>query len=128
MPLVRIDLPDSFTLQQAQAAGNAVHEALVETMNVPHDDRFQLLTRHPQGAVVCTPEYLGVKHDPGRVVFVQVVLAPTRSLQQKRAFYRQTATTVAAALGIPSSDVLIGLVETHRENWSFGDGVAHYTL
>jgi 4-oxalocrotonate tautomerase len=128
MPLVKIDLPDSYTLQQAQAAGNAVHEALVETMGVPHDDRFQLLTRRPPGTFVCTPEYLGVRHDPARVVLVQVLLAPTRSLQQKRAFYKQTAATVAAACGVSPSDVLIGLTETHRENWSFGDGVAHYTL
>lgn len=128
MPYVRIELPDTYSADAARRAGDAVHQALVETMNVPPDDRFQVLARHPEGALVITPEYLGVKHDSARAVFVQVVLAPTRSLQQKRAFYAQTAATVAAALDVSPSDVLIGLVETHRENWSFGDGVAHYTL
>lgn len=128
MPLVRIDLPDTFSVDTARRAGDAVHRALVEHLNVPADDRFQLITRQPAGAIVCTPEYLGVKHDPARVVFVQVVLAPTRTLQQKRAFYAQVAATVSSACDVSPADVLIGLVETHRENWSFGEGIAHYTL
>jgi phenylpyruvate tautomerase PptA (4-oxalocrotonate tautomerase family) len=128
MPLVRLELPDTFNSEQARRAGDAVHGALVEHMNVPPDDKFQLLARHPRGVIVCTPEYLGVKHDPERAVFVQVTLAPGRTLQQKRAFYAQTARQVAAALDISPSDVLIALVDTLRENWSFGDGVAHYTL
>ena len=128
MPLVRIDLPDSYSADAARRAGDAVHAALVEHFSVPADDKFQVLARHPAGTLVCTPEYLGVKHDAARAVFVQVTLAPTRTLQQKRAFYAQTAATVARALDASPADVLIALVETHRENWSFGEGVAHYTL
>lgn len=128
MPLVRIDIPDSYSPAQAQRAGQAVHQALVDTMNVPADDLFQVITRHPQGVIVCSPEYLGVKHDPARALVIQVSLAPGRTVQQKRAFYAHTAAGVAAACDVSPSDVLIGLVETHCENWSFGDGIAHYTL
>lgn len=127
MPLVRIDLPDTFSPEQARRAGDAAHQALVDTMGVPADDRFQILARQPAGAIVCTPEYLGVRHT-ARALFVQVTLAPGRTLQQKRAFYARTAADVAAALEMSPSDVVIGLVETLRENWSFGEGVAHYTL
>jgi hypothetical protein len=127
MPLVRLELPDTFSPDSARRAGDAVHDALVATMGVPVDDRFQVLTRHPAGALVCTPEFLGVKHGP-RALFVQVVLAPGRTLQQKRAFYTRTAADVAAALDVSPSDVIVNLVETLRENWSFGDGVAQYTL
>ena len=128
MPLVRIDIPDSYTPTQARAAGQAVHQAMVDHLNVPGDDLFQVITRQPQGVIVCSPEYLGVKHDPQRALIIQISLAPGRTVQQKRAFYAQTAAAVAAACDVRPSDVLIGLVETHRENWSFGDGVAHYTL
>ena len=127
MPLVRLELPDTFSAESARRAGDAVHNALVDTMGVPVDDRFQILTRHPSGAIVCTQEFLGVKHSP-RALFVQVVLAPGRTLQQKRAFYARTAADVAAALDVSPSDVIVNLVETLRENWSFGDGIAHYTL
>jgi hypothetical protein len=94
---------------------------------VPPDDRFQLITRHPAAALVVTPEYLGVKHTP-QALLVQVFCAPGRTLQQKRAFYARAAAEVAAACDISPSDVIINLVETLRENWSFGDGVAHYML
>jgi phenylpyruvate tautomerase PptA (4-oxalocrotonate tautomerase family) len=127
MPFVRLELPDTLPAERARRAGEAVHHALVETMGVPADDRFQLITRHPPGALVCTPEYLGVRHT-ANALFVQVTCAPGRTLQQKRAFYARTARDVAVACDVSPSDVIIHLVETLRENWSFGEGVAHYTL
>jgi phenylpyruvate tautomerase PptA (4-oxalocrotonate tautomerase family) len=127
MPFVRLDLPETIPAVRARQAADAVHQALVDTMAVPADDRFQLLTRHPAADLVCTPEYLGVKHTAD-ALFVQVVCAPGRTLQQKRAFYARVAADVAAACEVSPSDVLIHLVETLRENWSFGDGVAQYTL
>ena len=127
MPLVRLELPEIIPAARAQRAGEAVHQALVDTMGVPAEDRFQLITRHPPGALVCTPEYLGVRHT-ANALFVQVACAPGRTLQQKRAFYARTAAEVAAACEVSPSDVIIHLVETLRENWSFGEGVAHYTL
>jgi phenylpyruvate tautomerase PptA (4-oxalocrotonate tautomerase family) len=127
MPLVRIELPETISTAAAQRAGAAVHQALVDTMGVPPDDRFQVITRHPAGALVITPEFLGVKHTP-QALLVQVYCAPGRTLQQKRAFYARTAADVAAACDVPPADIITNLVETLRENWSFGDGVAHYTL
>jgi 4-oxalocrotonate tautomerase len=106
---------------------DAVHQALVETFAVPAADRFQVITRHPEGAIVCTPEYLGVKHGPG-ALFVQIACAPGRTLQAKKALYAKMAADVAQCADIRPADVIINLVETLRENWSFGDGIAQYTL
>ena len=36
-----------------------------------------MITRHPPGAIIVTPEYLGVKHDTARALIIQVVLAPS---------------------------------------------------
>jgi 4-oxalocrotonate tautomerase len=127
MPYVRIELPPAIPLENAHRIGNAVHDAMVETIAVPIDDKFQVITQHPAGSIVCTPEYLGVKHTE-RALFIQIFLAPGRTLQQKRALYAMVARDVAKAADVSPSDVLISLVETLRENWSFGDGIAHYTL
>jgi 4-oxalocrotonate tautomerase len=127
MPFVRIDLPPVITAEQATSISEAVHSALVETFAVPPDDRFQVLARHPQGLLVVTPEYLGVRHSP-QAFHIEIHCAPGRTLQQKRALYASIAARVQAASGIAPADVIIHLVETLRENWSFGDGVAHYTL
>lgn len=127
MPLVRIDLPPAVSAEHARPISRAVHAALAETFNVPPDDLFQVVTRHPESALVCTPEYLGVRHSP-QALFVQIACAPGRTLQQKRALYAAIAANIANATGIAAGDVIINLVETLRENWSFGEGVAHYTL
>ena len=124
MPFVRIDLPDTISPQDAQALGDAVHQALVASFEVPPDDRFQVLARHAPGALVCTPAYLGVAHS-ARVALVQISCSFGRTLAQKRALYAGIAHNAAQA-GFAAADVIVHLVETARENWSFGGGVAHY--
>ncbi len=125
MPLVRIDLPADTTAQHITAVSEAVHQAMVSTFNVPADDRFQILAHHAVGELVCTPEFLGVRHG-GHVVFIQIACAPGRTHDMKRALYATIAREVAATTRFDADDVIINLVETARENWSFGQGVAQY--
>jgi hypothetical protein len=42
MPLVRISLRDGKAEAYRRAIGNAVHRAMVETINVPPLDRYQI--------------------------------------------------------------------------------------
>lgn len=127
MPLVRIDMPATTTASQQQALSGAVHQSLVDHFNVPLADRFQTLSPRQPGELVCTPEFLGVAHSD-RVVFVQITCAPGRSLEQKRALYATMAERIASSTGFAAADVIINLVESSRENWSFGEGLAHYAL
>lgn len=123
MPLVRIDLPANTPRPHLQEVADAVHQALTDTFNVPPDDRFQTLTRRAPDALVCTPDYLGVRHSD-RVVFVQITCAPGRSPEMKKALYAQIARGIAAPGHFAAGDVIVNLVESARENWSFGNGIA----
>lgn len=125
MPLVRIDLPAATPAPTILAVSAAIHAAMVETFNVPLQDRFQTITRRAADELVCTPEFLGVSHG-SQVVFVQISCAPGRTLEMKRALYAKIAADVAGQGGFAACDVIINLVETARENWSFGNGIAHY--
>lgn len=127
MPFVRIDLPPSATGQDARVIPQTVHQALVDAFNVPVDDRFQVVTRHAAGEVICAPEYLGVRHAQ-EVVFVQITCAPGRTVEMKKDLYRRIAEGVALGTGFAAADVIINLVETARENWSFGGGIAQYAV
>lgn len=110
---------------QKRALGDAVHRALVETIDVPALDRFQVITEHEPGDLVYDPEYLGI-HRTDDVVFIQVTLSRGRSLAQKRALYRRIAASLHESTGLRPEDVLVSLVEVGREDWSFGDGIASY--
>jgi 4-oxalocrotonate tautomerase len=125
VPLVRISLHANADPAYAAAIGEGVHRALVETMNVPVADKFQIHTSHAPGQIVYAPEYLGIAHTDA-IVIVQITLNTGRTVEQKRALYAKIADLLAAAPGVPRSDIIINLVEVVKENWSFGDGVAQY--
>ena len=127
MPLVRIDLPATTSSTESAAVSAAVHQSLLDVFNVPRDDLFQVLARRAPGELVCTPSYLGIDHSD-RVVFVQVYCAPGRTVGMKEALYARIAQEIARTTTFAAADVIINLVETARENWSFGNGVAHYAL
>ena len=124
MPFVRIDVPEGRTPQQLAALGDGVHRAMVETIDVPPLDRFQVLTAKPPGSLVADPEYLGV-HRSKDVVCIQITLNAGRTLEKKKALYAAIARNLAAE-GVRPEDVLVNLVEVVKENWSFGNGIASY--
>ena len=125
MPLVRIDLPATTRPQDIAAVSACVHKAMVDTFNVPLADRFQTITRRAPDELICTPEFLNITHTD-MVVFVQITCSPGRTLDTKKALYQQIATRIASQTPFQAQDVVINLVETARENWSFGNGIAQY--
>lgn len=125
MPLVRIDCPSTASQKECEAISNAVHTAMMKHFNVPQNDRFQIVQRRASGEMVHPAEFLGVVHTTD-VVFVQIFCAPGRTLEAKKALYAEIANSIALATSIRSADVIINLVETARENWSFGNGVAQF--
>jgi len=125
MPLVRIDLPEATPPEAVRAVADRVHEALVESFSVPVADRFQIVARHGRDALFWPPEFLQVAHGE-RAVFVQIHCAPGRTTAQKKALYAAIADGIAMDGHFAPADMIINLVETARENWSFGLGIAQY--
>jgi 4-oxalocrotonate tautomerase len=125
MPLVRIDLRQGKPAEYRAALGDAVHQAMVETINVPAADRFQLIAEHPAGGMIHDPSYLGVSRTDD-VVFVQITLNAGRTVEMKKALYARIVELLAQKPGVRPEDVLVSLVEVTKENWSFGNGVAQY--
>lgn len=124
MPLVRIDLPVQTDAKIARVVANAVHQSMVSTLGIPVADRFQTITMRNQNELICTDEFLGIAHSD-QVVFVQIALAP-RSVELKKALFLAIANAVAHETHFKGNDVIINLIETARENWSFGNGIAQF--
>ena len=124
MPLVRISLVKGKRPAFRRQVGDAVHRALVDTIEVPPLDRFQLVSEHELADFVYDASYLGVRRTDDLLV-IQITLSAGRSLQKKRALYRRIADNLAE-LGVRREDVWINLVEVASENWSFGNGIASY--
>ena len=125
MPLVRVSLQTGQSAKYQRAIGDAVHQAMVETINVPAADRFQIITEHAPDSLIYDQSYLGIYRSEA-VVFIQITLNTGRTLEQKQALYARIAELLAKNPGIRPQDVLINLVEVPRENWSFGNSEAQY--
>jgi 4-oxalocrotonate tautomerase len=125
MPLVRIDLLQGTTPAYRQALSDGVHQAMIEALQIPPDDRFQVITEHAPGGIVYDPQYLGI-HRNDKIVFVQITASAGRKPMQKRKLYKRLAELLQANPGLAPENLLINLVEVVWENWSFGNGVAQY--
>lgn len=124
MPLVRIDLSRAVDADKARAIGETINKAMIEVINVPSGDKFQVITRHSPEERNLTSEYLGI-HDSDNTVLIQITLNQGRAVELKKAFYRRVADDLAG-LGLRKQDVIINLVEVPKENWSFGNGEMQY--
>jgi phenylpyruvate tautomerase PptA (4-oxalocrotonate tautomerase family) len=125
MPLVRIDLmkgkPEGF----GKKVGAVVYRAMMETINVPAKDNFQLITEHDRNGLIYDASYLDIARTDG-VIIIQITLNEGRTLELKKKFYQAVAEGLHKELGVRKEDVFIGLVEVKKENWSFGKGIAQY--
>ena len=125
MPLVRIAVRKGRPADFGRRVGETVYRAMVETIAVPANDHFQVITEHDGNGLVYDPTYFGIARTDG-VVFIQITLSEGRSIEQKKALYRTVANSLKAELDVRTEDVLINLVEVKKENWSFGNGIASY--
>jgi 4-oxalocrotonate tautomerase len=124
MPLVQITLARGRTRDELQAIADGVHRALVETANVPGDDRFQAINEISPEKLHFSPGYLGIERTSS-VVFVQITLNLGRSVEVKKALYARIAGLLSQT-GMRPEDILVSLVEVPKENWSFGLGLMSY--
>ena len=125
MPLTRIDFAAGKAPEYGKQVGQVVYQAMVDTLNVPQNDLFSIITEHPPGGLLFDRDYLGVRRSDD-CVFVQITLTGGRTVEMKQRFYRAVADGLHAVLQLRREDVFINLVEVVKENWSFGNGEAQY--
>jgi len=125
MPFVRIALLRGKSTDYGRTIGDVVYQAMRESLNVPENDRFQVITEHDAEGLVFDRGYLGIERTAD-CVFIAVTLNEGRTIEMKQAFYKGVADGLHERLGLRREDVFINLVEVKKENWSFGNGEAQY--
>ncbi len=125
MPLVRIDLVAGKSLEFRKTLGEIIYQAMREVINVPANDKFQIITEHAAGEINVADSYLGNTYSKD-IVLIQITLNGGRTVEMKKAFFKKIADDIHAQLKVRRDDVVINLVEVAKENWSFGGGIAQY--
>jgi 4-oxalocrotonate tautomerase len=126
MPLVRISLREGTSAAHRKAIADGVHQAMIDSIAIPPDDRFQVISEHPPENLLYDPQYLGIQRSD-KIVFVQITMSTGRKPAQKRALFRRIAELLAKSPGLRPQDLFVNIVEVAWENWSFGNGESQYT-
>ncbi len=125
MPLVRIDLSKKQSESFAQQVGGIVYNVMREQINVPEDDKFQIITRHDSAGFNIPKSYLGIEYSE-RIIFIQATISFGRSVDIKKNLYKGICDALVQKLDVRPQDVFINLLEVSKENWSFGNGEMQY--
>ena len=125
MPLVRIDLSKKYSESFAQAVGDIVYNVMREQINVPEDDKFQIVTRHDASEFNIPKSYLGIEYSEG-IIFIQATISFGRSVELKKNLYKAICDALVQNFQVRPQDIFINLLEVNKENWSFGNGVMQY--
>lgn len=125
MPLAHISLKAGKPAAWRKAIRDGLYAALRETFDVPEEDRFIVVTQHDEDDFDYSKSYLGVVRSDDLVI-IQITVSNTRGVAQKKALFARIAERLAENPGLRPEDVFINLVEVAKENWSFGNGIAHY--
>jgi 4-oxalocrotonate tautomerase len=125
MPLVHVSLRRGKPAAYREAILDGIYRAMLSTFDVPEEDRFMVISEHDETDFSYSKTYLGINRSDD-LVMIQITANNTRTVEKKKAFFRQLVDNLAADPGVRPQDVFINLVEVLPENWSFGNGVAQY--
>ena len=124
MPLLHFHMLEGRTDAEIKTLLDAAHEAMLEAYKVPRGDRYQLVSEYKPSRMVVEDTGLGIPRTE-KVVVVQMFSRP-RGEEKTALFYKLLTKYLEQECGIPSSDVMVSVVENEDAHWSFGLGRAQF--
>ncbi len=117
MPLVQVDLPRALFDEKGGKISSEIHQALVDSLAIPGDDKFQVFRPRDEGEIVFDPGYNGV--DRRSLILIQVLMVHMYPVDRKRELYRHIVTRLDA-IGVRPEDIQIAVSENGYEDWYAG--------
>lgn len=125
MPLIHISLRAGKPEAYRQAIFDSLYRAMREALDVPEDDQFMTITEHDAANFRYGASCFGINRDDD-VVYIQITVFDTRTAGQKKALYRRIAELLGQNPGIRPENVFVNVLESAKENWSVGHGLAQF--
>jgi 4-oxalocrotonate tautomerase len=124
MPLIHISLRAGKPQTYRQAIFDSLYRAMRDALGVPEDDQFMTISEHDAANFRYGNAY-GVARS-AEVVYIQITVFNTRTVEQKKALFRRTAELLGQNPGIRPEDVFVTILDAAKENWSVGHGLAQF--
>lgn len=115
MPIVKINLLDSWSREEEHSISQAVHDVLVEILGIPDVDYNHRILRFNRDTWQLPPG----KSD--QYVLIEMDLFPGRHPETKATLYKSLVSRLKT-FGIPEMDIIIIINEPPLDNWGIRGG------
>ncbi|MCK0769810.1 tautomerase family protein [Chromohalobacter canadensis] len=121
MPLVTISVPDHRPALWRKQVADIVNAAVIETLDFPPDDRYQLIQTLPA-------EQIELQDRNRDAIVLQLTMRAGRPSHAKQAFYQRIVDDLASQADLDPANVMIVITENADADWSFGHGEAQFLV
>src|SRR5687768_5280163 len=124
MPVTKIHvLEGRCDEQRLTNVSRALQEALIDVLQIPPDDFFQIIHEFPRNCFLHTASFLGMSYSDD-FMLLELTFMSGRPKETRLALLKELNARVVAGAGISPDHLLIQLSEGPGENCSFGRGLA----
>ncbi|AUG54079.1 tautomerase family protein [Thalassospira marina] len=127
MPFTRISLIAGKSPEYLAAVVDSLGRALVDCFDVPVNDRFAAIHQHQPGELIFDRNYCGGPRSDD-YIFFHITTGKVRPPETRAAFYQRLADNLAASPGVRPEDVMVAIVNSTFDDWSFASGVMASTF
>ncbi len=117
MPLVKIEICQGKSVEHKKAILDGVHQALVSSLGIPDNDRFQRLYELP----ITNFEFPPDRSDD--VTIIEITMFKGRTSKTKKALFQAIVNNLEKNPGINGHDIMIIIFEPPLENWGVRGGI-----
>jgi phenylpyruvate tautomerase PptA (4-oxalocrotonate tautomerase family) len=123
MPLVTVNLRKGRSAEEKDAIAASIQAALVSTLEVPDDNRYQLFNEYDGENFRQTSGYLGLTYTD-QLLIVEITVREGDDDEHKKSLLAAINRNLVAAGVVRGDDVFVLITEIGDANASFGKGLA----
>jgi phenylpyruvate tautomerase PptA (4-oxalocrotonate tautomerase family) len=123
MPLVTVNLLKGRSADDKDSIATSIRAALVSTLGVPEEDRYQLFNEYDGENFRHTSGYLGLTYTD-QLLIIEITFLEGRDDEVKKSLLAEINRNLVAAGVVGADDVFVLITEIGRANASFGKGLA----
>jgi len=121
MPFIRTAVRQGTDASKKKLIVESIHDALVQAINMPDDELFNLVSDYDPGDFFYSRTFNGIARSDHLVV-VEITMRRGRSDAMKKALYAQITANMETRAGVSPKDVFIFTHENDYSDWSVGNG------
>jgi len=124
MPLVKVNLLKGRSAAEKDSIATSIQAALVSTLGIPDEDRFQVFNEYDAENFRHTRGYLGMAYTD-QLLIIEITFLVGRDDEVKKSLLAEINRNLVAAGVVGADDTFVLITEIGRANVSFGRGLAH---